>query len=275
MHLLVLKFPGIDPVALQLGPISIKWYGLAYVAGLLLGWLYIRRLLETGSLWPRGKAPHSAEIADDLFLFVALGVVIGGRLGNVLLWDFPHYWSHPLEVLQIWKGGMAFHGAMLGGTAAIWLFARWRHVSAWPVLDIVAAAVPIGLFFGRIANFINAEVVGREATVPWAMVFPGYGPNPRHPSQLYEAILEGLVLFLLLRWLIHSKGALQRPGLTGGAFLAGYGLLRTFCELFKYDEYRTFLGSLPLTSGMVYCIPMVIAGLLIARRASNSAEAKA
>ena len=202
---------------------------------------------------------------------MAVGVVIGGRLGNVFLWDFPHYWSHPLEVLQIWKGGMAFHGGLIGIVVAAWLFGRWRGVSAWTVLDLVSAAGPFGLFFGRIANFINAEVVGRESNVPWAMAFPGYGPNPRHPSQLYEAALEGTALFLILRWLTHSKGALNYPGLTGSAFLMGYGLLRTFCELFKFDEYRTFLGSLPLTSGMVYCIPMVIAGVLIARNARGKA----
>ena len=267
MHLLALQFPAIDPVALHLGPISIKWYGLAYVAGLLLGWLYIKRLLSDDRLWAGGKAPLAPDVADDLFLFMAMGVVIGGRLGNVLLYDFAHYAKNPLEILQIWKGGMAFHGGLAGIIIAAWLFGRWRGVRPDTVLDLAAAAGPFGLFFGRIANFINAEVVGRESTVPWAMAFPGYGPNPRHPSQLYEAALEGLVLFLVLRWLTHSKRSLKRPGLTGSAFLIGYGAFRIFCELFKYDEYRGLLGSLPLTSGMAYCIPMLIAGVWLARRA--------
>ena len=275
MHLLIVQFPAIDPIALQLGPISIKWYGLAYVAGLLLGWTYIKRLLADGRLWAGGKAPISPDTADDLFLFVAVGVVIGGRLGNVLLYDIAYYAKHPLEILQIWKGGMAFHGGLAGVIVAAWVFGRWRGVRPQTVLDLVAAAVPFGLFFGRIANFINAEVVGRESTVPWAMAFPGYGPNPRHPSQLYEAALEGIALFLVLRWLTHSKYALKRPGLTGSAFLIGYGAFRMVCELFKYDEYRGLLGSLPLTSGMAYCIPMVIAGVWMARRALRETPASA
>ncbi len=267
MRFLALNFPTIDPVALSLGPFAVKWYGLAYVAGLLLGWLYIKQLVSDGHLWAGGKAPITTEAVDDLFLWVALGVVVGGRIGNVLLYDAGYYLSHPLEILQIWKGGMAFHGGMLGVVVAAWLFGRRYSVQPLTVMDLTAAAVPIGLFFGRIANFINAEVVGRESNVPWAMPFPGYGPNPRHPSQLYEAVLEGLVLALILRWLTHSKGALARPGLVGGSFLAGYGLFRIVCEMFKHDEYRAILGSLPLTSGMAYCIPMVIAGWLLIRNA--------
>ena len=273
MHLLVLKFPAFDPVALQLGPIAIKWYGLAYVAGLLLGWTYIRRLLAEGRLWAGGRAPLNPDVADDLFLFVALGVVIGGRLGNVLLWDFGYYSKHPLEILQVWKGGMAFHGGLVGVIVATWLFARWRNVRPQTVLDLVAAAVPFGLFFGRLANFINAEIVGSPSSVPWAMAFPGYGAEPRHPVQIYEAVLEGLVLFLLLRFLTHSKDALKHRGLVGGAFLAGYGGFRMFCEMFKLDEYHAALGAFPLTLGMVYCIPMVIAGVLLARLAVGTTEA--
>ena len=275
MHLLVLNFPAIDPVALQIGPIAVKWYGLAYVAGLLLGWTYIKRLLDNHKLWPEGKPPLSSAVVDDLFLWVALGVVIGGRIGNVLLYDAGYYFSHPLEILQIWKGGMAFHGGLMGVIVACWLFGRSRGVRPETVLDLVAAAVPAGIFFGRIANFINAEVVGRESNVPWAMAFPGYGPSPRHPSQLYEAALEGIVLFLILRWLTHTRLAFKSPGLVGGAFLAGYGLFRMVCEMFKHDEYRAILGSLPITSGMAYCVPMVIAGLLIMRHARQASPESA
>ena len=262
MSVLVIPYPAIDPVALQVGPLAIKWYGLAYVAGLLLGWLYIKHLLKTTSLWRDGKPPFAPEIADDLFVWVALGVVIGGRLGNVLLYEPSHYLHNPLEIFQIWRGGMAFHGGMLGTILAMWLFARRMKVPALSVMDLVAAAVPIGIFFGRVANFINAEVIGSVSTVPWAMVFPGAGPEPRHPAQLYEAALEGLALFLVLRWLTHGRGALRTPGLVGGAFLVGYGVFRIFSEIFKIDEYRQILGSLPLTSGMAYSIPMVIGGLV-------------
>ena len=260
MHLLAIPYPAIDPVALSLGPLSIKWYGLAYVAGLLLGWWYLKRLLRESRLWPGGRAPFAPELADDLFRWVALGVVVGGRLGNVLLYDAGYYLAHPLEIFQIWRGGMAFHGGLLGTVVARWLFARARGVVAFSVMDLVAAAVPFGLFFGRLANFINAEVVGRVSNVPWAMVFPGAGPEPRHPSQLYEAALEGVALFLLLRWLTHKKDALATPGLVAGAFLAGYGVVRILCETFKLDEYRAILGTLPITSGMAYSIPMLVVG---------------
>ncbi len=274
MSMLAIPYPVIDPVAIAIGPIAIKWYGLAYVTGLLLGWLYIKRLLSTDRLWRDGKPPFAANLADDLFVWVALGVVIGGRLGNVLLYEPLHYLNHPLEIFQIWRGGMAFHGGLIGTIVAMWLFARRQRVNALSVMDVVAAAVPFGIFFGRIANFINAEVIGRVSDVPWAMVFPGGGPLPRHPTQLYEAALEGLVLFLILRWMTHARGSLRTPGLTGAVFLTGYGVFRIVCEIFKEDEYRALLGSLPLTSGMAYSIPMVVGGLaaiwLVSRRKAEA-----
>ena len=272
MSVLVIPYPAVDPVALQIGPVAIKWYGLAYAAGLLLGWLYIKRLLARGSLWRDGKAPFPPATADDLFVWVALGVVIGGRLGHILLYEPGHYLRNPLEILQIWHGGMAFHGGMVGTIIAMWLFARYMRVQALSVMDLVSAAVPIGLFFGRIANFINAEVMGTVTDAPWAMIFPGVGPLPRHPVQLYEALLEGALLFLILRWLIVARGALKTPGIIGGAFLVGYGLFRIVCELFK-DEYRGLFGWPDLTSGMAYSVPMIIAGLLgmwiVSRRAQG------
>jgi phosphatidylglycerol:prolipoprotein diacylglycerol transferase len=285
MRLLVLPYPEIDPVALSLGPLSVKWYGLAYVAGLLLGWQYLRRLLSESRLWPQGRAPLQPALADDLFIWVAIGVVLGGRIGHVLLYEPGHFLSDPLEIVKVWRGGMAFHGGMLGTIVAMWLFARRRRVAPLSVMDLVAAAVPFGLFFGRIANFINAEVVGRESTVPWAMSFCNdavrrynfgqcpAGDVPRHPSQLYEAALEGLALFLLLRFLTHRQGALAQPGVVGGAFLAGYAGLRMLCELFKHDEYRGIFGNIPVTVGFVYCLPMLIAGLLLIAYARRTAPA--
>ncbi len=258
----VIPYPAIHPVALEIGPIAIKWYGLAYVAGLLLGWLYIKRLLRQGHLWRAGKAPLTGEQVDDLFLWVALGVVIGGRLGHVLLYEPGYYLSNPLTILQIWRGGMAFHGGMLGTIVAMWLYARKTGAPALSVMDVVSAAVPIGLFFGRIANFINAEVIGRPSNVPWAMVIPGAGPEPRHPSQLYEALLEGLVLFAILRFLIYRRQALATPGLIGAMFLTGYGGFRMICEVFKADEYPGVLSTYFLTPGMAYSLPMLLVGLL-------------
>ncbi|MCB1548622.1 MAG: prolipoprotein diacylglyceryl transferase, partial [Hyphomicrobiaceae bacterium] len=184
---LVIPYPAIDPIALQLGPISVKWYGIAYLAGLVLGWLYIKQLLRTERLWPSGKPALEADDIDDLLLWMTLGVVVGGRLGNVLLYHPGYYLKNPLEIFALWHGGMSFHGGLIGSVLAIWLFARRRKVATLTVGDLCAAAVPIGIFFGRIANFINAEIVGRPSNVPWAMVFPGAGPVPRHPSQLYEA----------------------------------------------------------------------------------------
>lgn len=272
MHFIAIPFPAIDPVAISLGPVSIKWYGLAYVAGLLLGWLYIKRLLADKRLWKPHTPPFEPHVADDLFVWVALGVVIGGRLGHVLLYEPGQYLSDPLQILMIHKGGMAFHGGMLGTIVAMWLFARKRGVEPFTVMDLVAAGVPFGLFFGRIANFINAEVVGAPTQVPWGMVFPGWGPEPRHPSQLYEALLEGLVLFLILRWATHWRGALARPGVVGGTFLLGYGFFRMICELFKHDEYQVF-GSLPITTGLIYSIPMALAGLLLLRYVNKATPA--
>lgn len=262
MHIMVIPYPAIDPVALQLGPLAIKWYGLAYMAGLLLGWLYIKRLVQQPELWRDRKAPFTVDLVDDLFLYVAIGVIVGGRLGNVLLYEPMYYMSNPLEVFKVWKGGMAFHGGLLGTVLAMWLFARRHNVTALSVMDLVAAAVPFGIFFGRIANFINAEVVGSPSNVPWAMVFPAYGPVPRHPSQLYEAALEGAAVFLILRWLTHTRLRLHHPGTVGAVFLISYGAARIFCEMFKIDEYRALLGSLPLTSGMAYSVPMIVAGLV-------------
>lgn len=260
--MLVIPYPAIDPVALSLGPVEIKWYGIAYAAGLLLGWTYIRRLLATPRLWRGEKPPIDPAAADDLFIFVALGVVIGGRLGHVLLYEFGYYLRHPLEVFAIWRGGMAFHGGLVGTIAAMWLFARRSGANPLSIMDVVAAAVPFGLFFGRTANFINAEVLGRITNVPWAMVFPGAGPLPRHPSQLYEALLEGIVLFIILRFATHARGSLRTPGLTGAIFLIGYGLFRILCEFFKEDEYRAYLDVQPLTLGMLYSLPMVLVGLI-------------
>ncbi len=257
---LSIPFPALDPIAIELGPIAVKWYGLAYMAGLLLGWLYIKRLLDTPPLWPNGAAPFASIRADDLLLYMTAGVILGGRLGSILFYEPGYYLQNLWEIPQVWKGGMAFHGALLGTGAAIWLFAHFNKVSPWSTMDLCAAAVPIGLFFGRLANFINGELWGRPTDVAWGMVFPNAGPMPRHPSQLYEAALEGLALFLVLRFLSHHRLALKSPGLVTGVFLLGYGLARSFCELFRQPDTQHAFTTGFLTPGIAYSIPMVLLG---------------
>ncbi|MCB1514915.1 MAG: prolipoprotein diacylglyceryl transferase [Hyphomicrobiaceae bacterium] len=267
MSPLAIPYPDIDPVAISLGPLSVKWYGLAYMAGLLIGWWYVKRLITTDRLWRNNTSPLPATMIDDLLLVVTLGVVVGGRLGHVLFYEPTYYLSRPLEILKIWQGGMAFHGGAIGVTLAMWLFSRRRHISMHSLADVVTAAVPVGLFFGRTANFINSEVVGTVSNVPWAMAFPGYGPEPRHPAMLYEAFLEGAALFAILYWLIWKRGSLRMPGMTVGAFLAGYGLFRMFVELFKIEEYGLPFEGVPITRGMLYSIPMVLLGAYLMWRA--------
>jgi phosphatidylglycerol:prolipoprotein diacylglycerol transferase len=265
MSPLAIPFPAIDPVALRLGPLTVKWYGLAYMAGLLLGWLYIKHLLGSQRLWPAGKAPFAPARADDLLLYMTLGVLLGGRLGYVLFYEPRFFLSHPLEIPAVWNGGMSFHGALIGSIIATIAFARRIEASPWSVMDLTAAAAPMGLLFGRLANFVNGELWGRPSTLPWAMVFPGAGIEPRHPSQLYEALLEGGLLFVVLWWLTQRHGALRKPGELAGAFLIGYGLARSLSELFRAPDPGHILTIPPFTAGMVYSLPMVVAGALIVR----------
>jgi phosphatidylglycerol:prolipoprotein diacylglycerol transferase len=270
MSVWVISFPNFDPVALQIGPVAVKWYGLAYLAGLLFGWLYIRRLLSEPQLWAGNRAPFTVAQVDDLLLYITAGVVLGGRLGFVIFYEPSYYLANPQDIIAVWKGGMAFHGALVGCIAAIWAFAYRNGVNPWSTSDLVTASVPIGLFFGRLANFINGELYGRPTTVPWGMVFPeaqlnhpAVEPTPRHPSQLYEAALEGVVLFLVLRLMTHRYGALKRPGLVAGTFLAGYALARSTAELFREPHFAHAFNIGPLTPGIVYSIPMLLAGVLI------------
>ena len=263
-----IPFPAIDPVALQLGPLAIHWYGLAYIVGIVLGWRYARSLAADARLWG-GASPITPEDLDDLLTWVVVGVIAGGRIGYAVLYQPGMVLENPLSLIAVWEGGMSFHGGMLGTILAMVLFARARGLPVWSTLDVVAAAVPIGLFFGRIANFINAELWGRVTDLPWGVVFPNGGPDPRHPSQLYEAALEGIVLFLVLRWLTHSRLALTRPARVGGAFVAGYGLARILVEFVRVpDAHIGYLGGYLggwmggwATIGMLYSAPMVAAGL--------------
>ena len=264
MSILALPFPIVDPVLVEIGPLAIRWYAIAYIIGLIVGWRYVRRLVATPAVWGETGDTNrpSTDNVDDFLLWVTFGIIIGGRIGYVVFYNPSYFLENPDQILAIWTGGMSFHGGLLGAIVAALAFSVRRGVSALSLLDLIAAAAPIGLFFGRIANFVNAELWGRPATVPWAVVFPNAGPEPRHPSQLYEAVLEGLVLFLVLRVLIMRYGALRRPGFVGGAFLAGYAMARSVCEIFREPDAHIGFLLPQVTMGMALSLPMGIVGIL-------------
>jgi phosphatidylglycerol:prolipoprotein diacylglycerol transferase len=259
MPLFVIPFPYIDPVLVHIGPLAIRWYALAYIGGILFGWYYARALIRNEKLWG-GPAPLSVVDFDDFVLWVTLGIILGGRTGYVLFYNLPFFAAHPLDIFQLWNGGMSFHGGFTGCVVAVVLFARSRGLSIMTVGDLTCAAGPVGIFLGRIANFINGELWGRPTDVPWAMVFPSGGPLPRHPSQIYEATLEGLLLFVVL-WLLIRAGALKRPGFIIGAFACIYALARSFSEFFREPDAQ--LGFLwgGATMGQLLSIPLFIAGI--------------
>jgi phosphatidylglycerol:prolipoprotein diacylglycerol transferase len=272
MPLLAFRFPEFDPVLFSLGPFAVRWYALAYVAGILLGWWLARRIAANAAAWG-GLSPIRAGEVDDVVVWLAAGVVLGGRLGYVLFYQPTYFAAHPAEILILWRGGMSFHGGFLGAVLAMILFARRRGIPVLSLLDLAAIATPIGLLLGRIANFVNGELWGRVTEVPWAVIFPHVGPDPRHPSQLYQAGLEGAVLFLILLFALR-RGALARPGLAGGLFVAGYGVMRIFGELYREPDAHIGFLSGGLTMGMLLSVPMIVAGaiaIVYALRRSASA----
>jgi phosphatidylglycerol:prolipoprotein diacylglycerol transferase len=269
MPLFAIPFPAIDPVAVAIGPFAIRWYALAYILSLLVGWRYC--------VWLATRRPWLIDRrdVDDFLAWATLGVVLGGRLGYVLFYNLPYYSQHPVEALYLWHGGMSFHGGALGVMLAILLFTRARALPVFAFSDIICAAIPIGLFFGRLANFINGELFGRETDVSWAMVFPNGGPMPRHPSQLYEAVCEGLLLFLLLL-LAEHRGARRRPGIVTGLFLIGYAVARMSGELFRQPDAQLGFLVFGTTMGQLLSIPVLIAGFILiwwARRQPASTAA--
>jgi phosphatidylglycerol---prolipoprotein diacylglyceryl transferase len=272
MSFYVIVFPNFDPVLIDVGPFAIRWYALAYLVGILAGWIYARMLVRSERLWG-GPAPLTPDDCDDFVLWCAPAVIIGGRVGYVLFYD-PDFTDHPFEIFQPWTGGMSFHGALVFILLVEAAFARWRKIPFLSLTDVVSAVTPIGLFLGRLGNFINGELWGRPTDVPWAMVFPDAGPTPRHPSQLYEAALEGLVLFVILALLIRA-GALKRRGTITGVFALGYGLARVTCEFFREpDEQLGFIWG-GLTMGMLLTLPVIVIGIgiLVAARRNNQAGA--
>src|SRR5215470_12288585 len=263
MPFLAIAFPKFNPVALALGPIEIRWYALAYICGIVIGWIYARALLKNEKLWG-GPAPISLLQLDDFILWVTLGIIVGGRSGYILAYNLPFFIEHPAAIFKLWEGGMSFHGGFLGCVVAVMWFAYSNGISILSLGDIVTAVGPIGLFLGRLANFINSELWGRvtDPGLPWGVIFPNGGPLPRHPSQLYEAFLEGVVLFTVLAVMIRM-GALKRPGLILGSFILIYALARITGEMFREpDPQLGFLWG-GLTMGMLLSVPMIFAGIIL------------
>jgi len=250
----MLSYPQIDPVALSLGPLKVHWYGIMYLVGFVSAWWLGTRRANARPDW-------NAEQISDLIFYAAMGLILGGRLGYILFYDLDSYIAEPLNILKIWQGGMSFHGGLLGVITAMFLYGRRIGKSFFQVADFVAPLVPIGLGAGRIGNFINAELWGRVTDVPWAMVFPYAGPLPRHPSQLYEALLEGLLLFIIL-WLFSRK---SRPVMAvSGMFMTFYGIFRFFVEFYRTpDNQLGFLAFDWLTMGQLLSFPMIIVGMVL------------
>lgn len=270
--LLAIPFPAIDPVLIEIGPVAIRWYALAYIVGLVGGWALARRLVSAQALWGAARPP-AREMLDDLLVYAAFGVILGGRLGYVVFYNPEVFLAQPLEIFMLWQGGMSFHGGLAGAALGLWLFARKTGAHPLVVADLCAMVAPIGIFLGRLANFIKPELWGRPSDVPWAMVFPGAGPLPRHPSQLYEAALEGLALFVVLM-LVARAGGLRRSGLVTGVFAAGYGVARIVCEFFREPDPQ--LGFLfgGATMGMLLSAPIIVAGAALIARAKAPQEAR-
>lgn len=260
-----MMFPEFDPVAIQIGPLAIRWYALAYIAGILLAWWYCIRLAKL----PPQRVTRTQ--LDDLVFWVTIGIIVGGRLGQVLLWEPGLYLANPLEIIKVWKGGMAFHGGLIGVIVAIWLYARKQKLSLFALADIVAPSTPIGLFLGRVANFVNGELVGRPTDAPWAMIFPHVDMVPRHPSQLYQAALEGVLLFIFMHWAARQQRFRERLGMLTGLFLMGYAVARAIGELFREPEVNLGAYSF-VTWGQILSVPMFLLGLYLALRKPKAAE---
>jgi phosphatidylglycerol---prolipoprotein diacylglyceryl transferase len=246
---------GLSPVALQLGPFALRWYSLAYIAGILLGWWYLGKMIDAGD------APLSRPQLDEFITWATLGVIIGGRLGYVLFYDLAKFAADPVSIFKLWEGGMSFHGGAFGVLVAVVVYARMHQLRWLRILDYVSCVTPLGLMFGRLANFVNGELWGRPTGTSWGVIFPDAGPEPRYPSQLFEAGLEGAVLLLVLGWLFWLTPARRYPGLMSGVFILGYGIFRFIVENFREPDRQLGILSTGLTMGQSLCIPMIVAGL--------------
>lgn len=259
-----MPFPDISPVIFELGPLVVRWYGIAYLAGVALGVLYGIALLNRPSLWVDNKPPFTPAEWLDFGFWAVIAIIVGGRLGYVLFYDPLSYARDPITIFQTWDGGMSFHGGLLGLVVALAWYAMRAKTSFLSGIDLLGAVAPLGLMLGRIANFINGELYGKVTDLPWGVIFPTGGPLPRHPSQLYEAALEGLVLFLILRGVTHLSMGLRRPGLVAGIFGIGYAISRSAVEFVRLPDIQIgYLYGGWLTLGMVYSVPVFLAGLAL------------
>ena len=257
-----IDFPVIDPVAVSLGPLQIHWYGIAYVVGILFGWWWAKRLVSNSALWGDPPSAIQPEDLDDFLMWAVIGIIVGGRLGYVLFYDLPAFFAHPGQIFAIWSGGMSFHGGLLGTIIAMIVFARRRGFSVFSLFDVIGASVGVGIFLGRVANFINGELFGKPTTLPWGILFPEGGGEPRHPSQLYEGILEGLVLFALMAVLTHGYRKLRTPGFVAGAFISWYAVSRILVEFVRLpDAHIGYVMGGWLTMGMILSLPMLAIGI--------------
>lgn len=287
----VIPFPDLSPELVSFTlfgmEFALRWYALAYIAGILIAWRLALRAVGRATLWPGGNAPMTPQQIEDLLTWIILGVILGGRLGFVLFYQPGYYLSHPAEIPMVWQGGMSFHGGLLGVVLAAWIYTGRQGIARLSAADLIAHTVPPGLLLGRLANFVNAELWGRPSDLPWAVIFPGAaaqdcpgvaGLCARHPSQLYEAGLEGLILGTLLLWLVYRRGALTRPGLVLGTFIGGYGLARFIVEFFRQPDAQFVSPGNPLglalqlqgyglTMGQLLSLPMIALGLFFALRA--------
>jgi len=250
---LVLRFPNIDPVAIRIGPVEVRWYGLMYIFGFVGGYFLVRWLAE------KRKIHLPKDVLQEFISYLMIGVIFGGRLGYVLFYNLPFYLDNPLEALAIWHGGMSFHGGLLGALLMGWWFTKRRGLAFYPVADVCVVAVPIGLGLGRIGNFINGELYGRPTNVPWAMMFPQGGPVARHPSQLYEAFLEGVVLFFVLLWLSER---VQTDGVLFWTFVGGYGVARFVVEFFREPDPQLGFVLGPFSIKQLLSLAMILAPTL-------------
>ncbi len=254
----MIPYPNINPELLSLGPIHIRWYGVMYVIGFVMSYIFIQKQDRARQVGLVGT------VAQDLIFYLAIGLIIGARLGYLLFYeynDYAFYLEHPLEIIATWHGGMSFHGGLLGATLAAWIFSRRRKIPLPVIADCTAVTAPIGLGFGRIGNFINGELLGRPSDVPWAMVFPGGGPVPRHPTQIYEALVEGLVLFTIM-WLLRRKPF--RDGMMVAFFMFFYGVFRFIIEFFKEPDVQVGFLLGYFTMGQILCMLMIVASILLA-----------
>lgn len=260
-----LPFPSISPVAVAIGPLNITWYGISYAVGIFLAWRYIVMLLKK-----HPSPPLTNEMIETFMAIAICAIILGGRLGYVFFYKPVYYLSHPLEIFFTWEGGMSFHGGLLGIILAVYFFTNQKNISFLQLTDFLACATPIGLFLGRLANFINGELFGRITAAPWGISFPKGGPLPRHPSQLYEAFFEGFLLFIILSYLAKNPLNWEKRGFLSGVFLIGYGIFRIGCEFFRLPDQHMGFFFQSFTWGQILCLPMILSGVFLIQRSYKS-----